>query len=84
MLVNNSFVAYALALLGGESMVSATKPNSNDKSKASHSMTAVVVRDQFEDEGFVFDYNLPIDLDEIDELGGLWLLLPRLLNSTPI
>ena len=65
--MKNSFFAAALVLLGGQYMVSATK---YDELKASPFMTAVMVRDQFDDEDFVFDYNPLIDLEEIDELGG--------------
>ena len=70
MFMKNSFIVAALALLGGHSMVSALKPKYDDKLMASPFMTAVMVRDQFEDEEFVFDYNPIIDLEEIDELGG--------------
>ena len=65
--MRNAFFAAALALLGSQYMVTATK---YDELKANPFMTAVMVRDQFDDEDFVFDFNDLIDLDEIDELGG--------------
>ena len=61
MFLKKAFVATTLILLGCSSRVNSTKDY--DKLMASPFMTAVMVRDQFEDEDFVFDYNPLIDLE---------------------
>lgn len=59
-------VAATFALLGLNSLVAATGKFANDLDF----LTAVMVRDMFEDKDFVFDFNPLIDVDEIDENGG--------------
>ena len=58
-------VAAAFALLGLRSIVAASGVFED-----LDFMTAVQVRELFDDEDFVFDYNPLINVDVIEELGG--------------
>jgi hypothetical protein len=68
--LTNLLALAAFALVAFPAMVSSMTLQSESSPMVSPFMTATMVRDLFDDEAFVFDFNPLMDPEMVDELGG--------------